>query len=160
MDYKCQKFTLYVDFSIVCSFLSSISLLAGLFTGLNQATDIIIKIIFPLSFWVGLGFEQFFIRKADLLRKEIETSEDYRKIRGKPGVLSISKTRSGAIADLLLLASLLFLILFLLTGFGEKVIQYILVFLLVLSFRLHCILNGKNFRYKKYLAKRKVDRSV
>lgn len=160
MNYKCQKFALYVDFSIVCSCLSSISLLAGLFTDLNQVTDIIIKIIFPLSFWVGLGFEEFFIWKADSLRKEIEYYEDYRKIRGKPGVLSISKTKSGAIADLLLLASLLFFVLFIFTGFGEKVIQNILIFLLVLSFRLHCILNGKNFRYKKYLEKRKVDRSV
>ena len=44
------------------------------------------------------------------------------------------------------------------TGVGEKAIQYIFIFLLVLSFRLHCILNGKNFRYKKFLAKRKVDK--
>lgn len=160
MDSKCRDFMLHIDFSIIFSVLSSVSLLACLFIGFDDSSDKIIKIIFPLSFWVCLGFEQFLIRKADSLRKEIEKSGEYRKIRAKPGILSISKTRSGAIADLLLLISLLLLVLFVLTRLGEKVIQYILIFLLVLSFRLHCILNGKNFRYKNYLAKRKVDRSV
>lgn len=160
MKQKCKEYMQLLNFSVVCSFLSSVSILTCIFVGLNEEADKIIRFIFPFIFWFCLIAEQALFWKANLIRKQIEISGEYRKIRAKPGIVSVSKTRNGAIADLLLLISLILLVLFVLTGLGEKVIQYILIFLLVLSFRLHCILNGKNFRYKKYLAKRKVDRSV
>lgn len=149
------KFTHLIDTAIACSFVSSFALLSCIFIGMNDISDKIIGIVFPIIFWLGLIAEQILIWKSNAVRKEIENIGKTRKFRGGPGIINIWKNRYGAIADIVCLVSLLLLVLFLIIGIGEKTIQYILIFLLVLSFRLHCILNGQNFRYKKYLEKRK-----
>ena len=137
------KFTRLVNTAIVCSFISSFALLSCIFIGMNDISDKIIGIIFPIIFWLGLN----------AVRKEIENTGETRKFRGRPEIINIWKNRYGAIADIVCIVSLLLLVVFMIIGIGEKAIQYILIFLLVLSFRLHCILNGQNFRYKKILVK-------
>lgn len=154
------KFTHLTNTAIVCSFVSSFALLSYVFIGMNDISDKIIGIIFPVIFWLGLIAEQILIWKSNAVRKEIENIGKTRKFRGRPGIINIWKNRYGAIADIVCLASLLLLALFMIIGIGEKAVQYILIFLLVLSFRLHCIFNGQNFRYKKYLEKRKVKNDI
>lgn len=154
------KFTHMMNAAIVCSFVSSFALLSCIFIGMNEVSDKIIGIIFPIIFWLGLIVEQILIWKSNAVRKEIENIGETRKFRGRPGIINIWKNRYGAIADIVCIASLLQLVVFTIIGIGEEAIQYILIFLLVLSFRLHCILNGQNFRYKKYLEKRKVKNDI
>lgn len=154
------KFTHLINTAIVCSFVSSFALLSCIFIGMNDISDKIIGIIFPIIFWIGLIAEQVLIWKSNAVRKEIENIGKTRKFQGRPGIINIWKNRYGAIADIVCLVSLLLLALFMIIGIGEKTIQYILIFLLVLSFRLHCIFNGQNFRYKKFLEKRKVKNDI
>lgn len=146
-----------ITFSIVLSVISSLSLLSILFLHKSELLDSILKVVFPIVFWLGLIGEQFFIWKSNSIRKMIENSEKFPKSRSGIGLISFFKSEAGLVADVALIISFITLLILMLLGIGESVVQYLFIFLLVLSFRLHCILNGKNFRYKKYLAKRKVD---
>ena len=152
-----KKFSLFINLSIIASIISSISIMACVFLGKSDNTDQTIKIIFPLVFWIGLLAEQFFIWNANSFRNKLIAAGKLRRIRGKPGVVSILQTEEGAIADLIFVLSIIVFAVLLLFKIGKGFPQYLFIFFIVLSFRLHCILNGKNFRYKKYLAKRKVD---
>ena len=152
-----KKFSLFVNLSVIASIISSVSIMACAFLGKSDNIDQVIKIIFPLVFWIGLLIEQYFIWNANSFRKKLESEGKLRRIRGKPGAVSILQTEEGAIADLILVISLIVFVILLLFGIGKGFPQYLFIFSVVLSFRMHCILNGKNFRYKKYLAKRKVD---
>lgn len=152
-----KKFSLKINLSIVASIISSISIIASAFIGKNGSTDKAIQVSFPLVFWVGLIAEQVLIWNANSIRNKLEAEGRLRRIRGKPGVLSILQTEEGAITDLILILSVTAFVILLLFGIGKGFVQYLFISLIVLSFRLHCIFDGKNFRYKKYLAKRKVD---
>lgn len=142
--------------SIVFSVISSLSILSIVFLDKSESLDIVLRIVFPIVFWLGFVGEQFFIWKATFLRKSIEKSDDFRKNKAGIGLISFLRTEAGLIADVALALSSITLLILIIFSIGENVVQYVFIFLLVLSFRLHCILNGKNFRYKKYLAKRKV----
>lgn len=152
-----KKFSLFINLSIIASIISSVSIMACVFLGKSDNADQTIKIIFPLVFWIGLLIEQYFIWNANSFRKKLESEGKLRRIRGKPGAVSILQTEEGAVTDLILVISLIVFVILLLFGIGKGFPQYLFIFFVVLSFRMHCILNGKNFRYKKYLAKRKVD---
>lgn len=159
MRSKIRDFNLFVTNSMCFSFVSSASIIACIFIGENDTTNRVLKFVFPIVFWIGLIAEQFFIWKANSIRKQIEASVGKRRIHMKPGIISFLQTEAGAITDIVMAISFIVLVILMALGTGEKAIQYIFIFLLVLSFRLHCILNGKNFRYKKFLAKRKVDKN-
>lgn len=158
MRSKICDFNLFVTLAITFSIISSTSILACIFIGTDDVTNRVLKLVFPIVFWVGFIAEQFFIWKANSFRKQIEATVKKRRISMNPGIISIFQTEAGAITDIVFAISLVVFIILMVTSIGEKAIQYIFIFLLVLSFRLHCILNGKNFKYKKFLAKRKVDK--
>lgn len=149
-----------ITFSIVFSVLSSLSILSIIFLNKSEALDNVLRIVFPTVFWFGLAGEQFFIWRANSVRKSIEKSGKFRKPQSGIGIISFLRTEAGLIVDVVFALSFITLLILMIFSIGEKVVQYIFIFLLVLSFRLHCILNGKNFRYKKFLAKRKVDYDV
>lgn len=157
MNRLFRKFSRKTRLSIAASIVSSISILGIAFIGKELAFEKLIQIIFPIIFWVGTIIEQAMIWSANSIRNKLETEGRLRRIRGKPGVLSILQTEEGAITDLILILSVIAFVILLLFGIGKGFVQYLFISLIVLSFRLHCIFNGKNFRYKKYLAKRKVD---
>ena len=60
-----KKFSLYVNLSIIAPIISSVSIMACAFLGKSDNIDQVIKIIFPLVFWIGLLAEQFFIWKVN-----------------------------------------------------------------------------------------------
>ena len=158
--------SLYNDFSkkivlaIIASCVSSLSILTCIFIGENETLNTILKIIFPLIFWIGLILEQVWISQINKMRKELEKEDKRKQPRLKPGIISIFQTEEGAKADIAFAVSFLILIILMIFEIGTNVLQYIFIFLSVLTFRMHCILNGKNFRYKKFFSKRKVENDV
>lgn len=120
----------------------------------------IIKIVFPSVFWIGLLAEQFFFWKSNSIRKEILKSGKFQKLKSNIGLISMLQNKYGAVADIVFVISLVVLLVLMIIGIGEKTAQYVLIFLLVLSFRLHCILNGKNFKYINYSLKRQGKKDV
>ena len=158
--------SLYKDFSnklilaIVASSVSSLSILTCIFIGENETLNTVLKMVFPLIFWIGLIFEQVLISQASKIRIELEKEEKRRQPRLKPGIISIFQTEEGTKADIAFAVSFFILIILMIFDIGTNVLQYIFIFLSVLTFRMHCILDGKNFRYKKFFSKRKVENDV
>lgn len=146
--------------AIIASSFSSLSILTCIFIGENETVNTVLKIIFPLIFWIGLILEQVLISQASKIRIELEKEEKRRQPRLKPGIISIFQTEEGTKADIAFAVSFFILIILMIFDIGTNVLQYIFIFLSVLTFRMHCILNGKNFRYKKFFSKRKVENDV
>lgn len=152
MIHTISAFENYISLSVICSIISSISIALIPIEKSSEDNKAIVFII-PIIFWLGFIAEQFFIWRANHFRKVIEKKgERYQKrIRGRPGIISLFKTKEGIASDMLFLVCLIVLIVITVMNVGESRLQYIISTLLVLSFRLHCIFNGINYRYKKLL---------
>ena len=93
-------------------------------------------------------------------RKKLEKTETVTKLRGLPGVISFLKTPFGFVTDVLLVGCTVAYTVLVIGGWGQGLAQYILLFLIVLTFRWHSIANGKNYRYKLLLKRRRKKNEV
>lgn len=109
-----------------------------------------------LLFWSLFIIGSFFFAVANKKRKELAKKEEKKSIkrRGFPG-LSFFHTKPGANVDVIFFVFLVCYVALAIFKFDISWIKIELVFLLVLSFQMHCILNGENFKYKKYILRRK-----
>lgn len=151
-------FNRHIVCSVLCSFLSSVPIVLIPVAKGNEDNKVF-AVMIPIIFWLGLAGEQFFIWRANFYRKKLQQANGRypKRIRGRPGVISFFMTPEGMAADLLFLVSLIVFVVIALLHKGESVLQFILIFCLILSFRLHCTFNGINYRYKKILS-RSVER--
>lgn len=150
-----RKHTLLFWSSIGCSVISSLSLMAAMLVN-SEGKNKEVLIAFGLLFWIGLILEQILFWRANRLMR-IAITRDRRRIRGRPGITSLSTYIEGFVVDIVFVISLISLVVCIAFGLGEALMQYVFICLMVLSFRLHCFLNGRNYKYKK-LKERKVDR--
>lgn len=142
-----KKHSILFCSSMACSVISSLCLLAATMVN-NEGKTQEILIAFGLLFWISLILEQVFFWWANRVMK-IAITKDRRDIHGKPGIISLSAYIEGVVVDVLFVISLIALFICIAFSLGEAVMQYIFVCLMVLSFRLHCFLNGRNYKYKK-----------
>ena len=142
--------------SLVFSVISSMTILFCIALQNDLIVNKCFIVVFPILFWLGLIFEQFFLWRANKIRKKIEGTGRYERALGRPGIVSFFQNRAGAVSDILLGFSFLCLVIFIALQKGENSMQVLLITVLVLTFRFHCILNGRNFKYKDYLEKRMV----
>lgn len=149
-----RKHTLLFWSSIVCSIISSLSLMAAMLVN-SEGKNKEVLIAFGLLFWIGLIMEQILFWRANLLMR-IAITKDRRRIRGRPGIISLSTYIEGFVVDIVFVISLISLVVCMAFGLGETLMQYVFICLMVMSFRLHCFLNGRNYKYKKS-KERKVD---
>lgn len=155
MDERLKKHSILLNFSIINSVISSLSLMATILVNTDGKNQMIL-VLFAIIFWLGLIAEQISIWRANAMLKEIE-KQSRRKLRGRYGIFSVATSIEGLIADGVFAISIIGLIICVIFHLGETLMQYVFICLMVLSFRMHCFLNGKNYRYKKLL-ERKVDR--
>lgn len=142
-----KKHSVFFHMALICSMVSSLSLLAAIMVN-SEGKNKEILLVFGILFWIGLILEQIFFWNANRIMKNAP-AKDKRHVRGKPGICSLSTYTEGLIADMIFVASLVALIVCMIAGLGETVLQYVLICFVVLSFRLHCFLNGRNYKYKK-----------
>ena len=111
------------------------------------------KIPISLLFWLGLIGEQvcFWLANSKL---KIIVPLIKNSYKPKLGLISPFATKEGAIFDIVFVASFIAFLVLSIFDIGKDDIQFAFLFLLVLSFRLHCILNGKNFWYSNLLSRR------
>ena len=150
-----KKHSLLFVTSVVYSAISSLSLLAAILVN-SEGKNKEILIAFGLVFWIGLILEQILFWRANRLMR-IAITRDKRRIRGKPGIISLSTYMEGLVVDAVFIISLIAFMVCIAFGLGESLMQYIFICFMVLSFRLHCFLNGRNYKYKKS-KERKEDR--
>ena len=143
MGHMKKRHSRLLRYSMVSSVISSSALLLC-FWGIQREKEIF-AIIIPIVFWVGLILEQCFMWEANRIFNK------FKKVRCLPGIISICKTQLGFISEIVFLVTLIGFIVLFVGRWGEQFFQYILLFFIVLSFRIHCIANGKNYRYKNNL---------
>lgn len=155
MRQMITRFSQTLSKAILFSFISSLGILLCIALQNVENINKVFVFLIPLIFWVGLFFEQLFFWQANALRKKIEDTGQFRRARGRPGIISFLRSEWGFIADLTLTVSLIVYLVLWAGNWGKNIIQFIILFFIVLSFRLHCIVNGKTFRYNLYLKKRR-----
>ncbi len=142
------------------SALSSLAVLFTMFSGIEKKYESIVVIIASSVFWLFLLLEQLYMWLANTARKKLEKTENVRKLDGLPGVIAFLKTPFGFVMDILLVASVIAFAVLSIGGWGRDIAQYIILFLIVFSFRWHSIANGKNYRYKILLKRRRKKHEV
>ena len=102
-----------------------------------------------LIFWVSLVLQQVFFWKGNAYRKKMEKKVFRMKSFGKrsAGILNFGSNRMATIFDCAMLASMLVVALEMAVRVESQWLVMISLALLFLSFNLHCILNGTNYRY-------------
>ena len=130
MNRLFRKFSRKIRLSIAASIVSSISILGIAFIGKELAFEKLIQIIFPIIFWVGTIIEQAMIWSANSIRVKLEAEGKLRRIRGRPGALSILQTEEGAITDIIIVILIIvFVILLLLEKDYYNIFLFHLLFL-------------------------------
>lgn len=107
--------------------------------------------IIAFLFWTGIIAEMVFVRLSSNQRKMLEKKSRKGKSKNKStlGVFSFVKNREAVVADIVLFLSVIILGIVIWTNVKTEWIIIGDVSILVLSFNLHCILNGRNYRYLK-----------
>lgn len=149
MKHQVRKHAQLLRLSMVSSCVSSAAILLCI---LAVRSDLKMYLfLIPTVFWLGLIAEQVFFRKANSLLKQILGTGQVRRIHAKPGIFALFQTELGGIADLTFVLSLIVFLILFIGRWGNGFFQFVFLFLMVLSFRIHCVANGKNYWYKKYL---------
>lgn len=146
MSKKKEIILLYV--SIGCFFLMSVSFLLmpiDFATRGSQIFNLLIGIMFWTFLVAGLVIQFILnkIRKNWFIRNRIRSSQ----FRSKVGLISFVRNLPACIADGILAVSLIGLIISVIATNGIGYVCYIFMALLVFSFCMHCILNGKIYYF-------------
>ena len=149
MKQQIRKHALLLKSSMISSCVSSVSLLLCIFAVRSDLK--IYRFLIPMIFWLGLIAEQVFFWKANSILKQIINTGQVERLNKKPGIIAPLQTELGAIADLVFVVSLIVFLILMIGNWGQSVFQFIFLFLIVLSFRIHCVANGKNYWYKKLI---------
>lgn len=100
-------------------------------------------------FWLGVIFQQVFFWIGNAGRKKME-QKVFRVKRGGKGALGIicfGSNRKATICDCVMFASIIAVVLEIAFSAKQDWLIMISLVALFLSFNLHCVLNGKNYRY-------------
>ena len=155
-----KKFNRRLGAAFTFSALSSLAVPLAILSELESDYEYIAVIVASSVFWLFLIFEQLYMWLANFARKKLEKTETVTKLRGLPGVISFLKTPFGFVTDVLLVGCTVAYAVLAIGGWGRGLAQYILLFLIVLTFRWHSIANGKNYRYKLLLKRRRKKNEV
>ena len=105
------------------------------------------------TFWLSIALELFSVYQCSKERRWLERKL-YRSRQLKyvmPGVVSFFKSYEATVADILLFVSAITIAVILWIRAGNEWVIVSFVSLFFLSFNMHCLLNGRNYRYYKAL---------
>lgn len=109
-------------------------------------------------FWTSMLIGYGFIFVIDSRRKRFIKQNKLQQKQTKllPGAIRFFSNRPASIFDILFVISLVGLITCEFTSYKGEMVTYVLLALVVLSFHLHCMFNGKNYIYIKTINMRGV----
>lgn len=122
----------------------------------SQATARAPVIAVGLTFWIGTVFSLIFLVLTFVKYKKWNLQEHGDEIPRKtlPGVIKFFSSTPAAVADGVFIASLISFIVLQFTKYSGTYAGFILLFLIIVSFNLHSILNGKIYKEIKKKTKR------
>lgn len=128
--------------------ISSASVLLCIGLGRADETDQQIAMLCPAVFWSALLLEVVFVCYATRLRRQLE--KRFSGLEYPKGIRSIGKRADVLITDAVGLLAVAALVVLLLRHIPTSAIQYLLLFVIVLTVRLHLMLTGKNHVFGNY----------
>lgn len=157
-----QRTTNLLKLSIGCVVASSLAFLCiPICSSIEGIPGKAFSIIVATVFWGGLILEQVFFWRANDGRKNIQQRafKSRRLKNASVGLVTFGTSREARICDIAFAVSLVTSIAF---NFLRIQIDWLVILslaVLLLSFNLHCILNGKTYRYIKafHLAKKRTE---
>lgn len=149
-----NKLNLYVYLSIGIACLQSILILCILFVDIEGDTkQQTIAYVVAFLFWLSIFAEVWLSHLANRVRKKLERKL-YRNKEIKnsmPGIISFFKNTEAKMVDILLFIVVLLLGMIIWQRINKSWLIIGEVAILILLFSLHCVLNGRNYRYLKKL---------
>lgn len=156
-----RRFVVWVKVSFTMVGLAALALISISFLHLlTEPLQTYLSYLVAGCFWGSLLLEVCAVGRCARYRKYMLKScngryEDYGMT---PGIISFGKNKEGFIADVTLLISTLWVaVLLVLQEYSVWVVMPSILFVF-LSFQLHCLLNGRNYRYMKTIYNEKQGR--
>lgn len=146
------KNTVYL--SILMAVIESISLLMVPLSDLNgTAGQKIAAYLVAVIFWLSLIFEIVFVYISSKKRRKMEKEKHFhrsgKEMPKRIGLVSFLKNFEASVVDIALFIIAIIVVILTWTQGGNEWLNIIFISLLILSFNLHCILNGKNYAFLK-----------
>lgn len=144
-----KKYKELFTFCFIAAAIGTFSLFAVFFSaGITSGEQrTMFNRVLGLIFWTSFISELILFYKVDVQRKVISVIEGYNIEHGKAGIFSFRKNKFGNIADAVMIVSVAVFILLILKNVHARSVIIICTGLLYLSAVMHCIFNGKNFRF-------------
>lgn len=143
MKMKKQKYMFWI--STLGFFVMSLSLLFMyqdiLYIGM-PIREVIASIVFWVMLIIGILVQiMLYISMRESIKSDFATKK--RKI----GLICFFSNRYAAVADLLMIVSMIILIISFILTDASNYFNYIILSVFVFSFSMHCVLNGRKFYY-------------
>lgn len=151
----------YCNISIMLSVSIFIFIFSVLFIGVEETKiQVLAKLLIGVGFWGSLITQFLLVYLTTKERKRMQLIGYKAKSINvsKIGLISFFKTKESKIVDVVLIVSLLSLVCVVALQTDNDLIIIFSLSIFSLMFNLHCILNGKNYRYIKLLKKFKKGR--
>lgn len=111
--------------------------------------------VIALAFWVGLIWEQILFWMANSIRKKIQSRRKRKPVTGRPGIFTFGANPAGLICDVVMGLSLVATVLWIVLDVSSFWLVTATLAVLWLTLNLHCIVNGKTYRYISAIQKSK-----
>lgn len=146
---KEKTLVLTFVFSLICMVIFAASfLLMPIANGisLNEEKNSMLYAV-GVTFWLSLFLALILSLATSLIRKKCPPKDN--RLKKFPGAISFFSNKEATVADIL---AVIFIIAFVVCAFVMNgYLIYVFLFLAVLFFEAHCVLNGKNYQYIKEL---------
>lgn len=149
LDQRLKKYNLITILFAVLEFILILCIpLVNLNGSLAQKIGAYILAMF---FWTSIASEGIFVYMATQERKWMERRCFRNRVmkHSQPGVISFLKNVEASVVDVVLFASAILVVVLIWSQTKTEWMIMTGISILFLSFNLHCILNGKNYRYLK-----------
>ncbi len=139
---KLNRMTICCWGSAIALFIMAATILVMPFASETRAFVVIVGVVFWLFAFIGYGL----LIVADSARKKaMRSMVELQPIsKERPGIITFFSNVYAAAADTTMILSFVLFIAINFTEFRTSYFAYILLFLLVYSIHMHCLLNGKN----------------
>lgn len=138
--------------AVACAILSTVAFLCiPLCDAFGEGIEKMLSIVIASVFWGLLMLEQVFFWMANRGRKKMEKSFFCKKqlIKGSSGLSTFGPNKEARMCYIVLCMSAVSTLSLVIFRVQVDWLVILSIALLLLSFNLHCILNGKNYRYIK-----------
>lgn len=132
---------------ILFFFLSSLSVVLTPFAYNSYGEANPLMYIIGTAFWLFLFLGLLFMFLLNKIRKKQTSDEKNKRKKSRCGIVSFFKNKYAVLFDAIFLIDLILIVILTLCRVNNDILILCLAVLLLFSFYMHCVFNGRNFNY-------------